>query len=266
MSNIAVNGINLYYELHGPEDGAVIVLSNGILMSTASWAFQIPDLSKKYRVLLYDCRGMWRSDHPAGPYTMEMHADDLHSLLSQLNIHSAHIGGISYGAEVSMQFAIQYPEMTKTLIVSSAVSHLDPLLKGFGGGWVMAAKTHDPELLLQVTYPLNFSERWIQANYPVIEQTAKRYEVLDFDSFLSLMNCFMKLNLTEKLKEINAPTLVMVGEEDILKPRKYAEMIANRISNAELYVVPGAGHALCLEKYQEFNSLILGFLERNSGE
>ena len=55
-------------------------------------------------------------------------------------------------------------------------------------------------------------------------------------------------------------------EINILKPRKYAEMIANRICNAELYAVPGAGQALCLEKYQEFNSLILGFLERNSGE
>jgi len=84
MPRITVNNIDLYYELHGPEDGEVIVLSNGIMMSTASWYFQTQALSKHFRVLLYDCRGMWQSDHPEGPYSMELHADDLAALLDAL--------------------------------------------------------------------------------------------------------------------------------------------------------------------------------------
>ena len=55
MPRIAVNNIKLYYELHGPEDGEVIVLSNGIMMNTSSWLFQTRELSKHFRVLLYDC-------------------------------------------------------------------------------------------------------------------------------------------------------------------------------------------------------------------
>ena len=85
MPQVKINGIELYYELHGPEDGEVLVLSNGILMSTASWGLQTPILSKRYRVLLYDCRGMWKSEHPKGPYTMELHAEDLAALLDELN-------------------------------------------------------------------------------------------------------------------------------------------------------------------------------------
>ena len=54
MSKIEANGIQLYYELHGPEDADVLVLSNGVLMSTASWAFQTPLLSRHYRLLLYE--------------------------------------------------------------------------------------------------------------------------------------------------------------------------------------------------------------------
>ena len=84
----------LYYEQHGwDKDAEVVVLSNGVLMSTASWAMQVPVLAKHYRVLVYDCRGMWQSDHPAGPYSMEQHADDLAALLDALHIETgAHRG------------------------------------------------------------------------------------------------------------------------------------------------------------------------------
>jgi len=132
MPRIKVNDINLYYELQGPEEADVVVLSNGIFMSTASWGFQVAALKEHFRVLTYDCRGMWQSDHPAGPYSMELHADDLAGLLSNLGISRAHIAGISYGGEVSMTFAIKYPQMTRTLILSSVVSQIDPLLRAIG--------------------------------------------------------------------------------------------------------------------------------------
>ena len=122
MPRIEANGIQIYYELHGPEDAEVVVLSNGVLMSTASWAFQTPVLAKHYRVLLYDCRGMWQSQHPPGPYSMELHADDLAALLDAMGIERAHIAGISYGGELSLAFALKYPGRTRSLIVSSAVS------------------------------------------------------------------------------------------------------------------------------------------------
>ncbi len=76
--------INLYYELSGPEGATVLVLSNGIMMSTGSWGYQKSVLEKYLRVLRYDCRGMWQSDHPQGPYSMEQHADDVAALLKPL--------------------------------------------------------------------------------------------------------------------------------------------------------------------------------------
>ena len=103
MPKIQANGIQLYYEQHGwDKDAEVLVLSNGVLMSTASWTMQAPVLAKHYRVLLYDCRGMWQSDHTVGPYSMEQHADDLAALLDALEIKQAHIAGISYGGEISL--------------------------------------------------------------------------------------------------------------------------------------------------------------------
>ncbi len=265
MPKVKANGIELYYEFHGDPEADVLVLSNGVLMSTASWAFQTPVLSQHYRLLLYDCRGMWQSDHPAGPYSMELHADDLLALLDALTIEHAHIGGTSYGAEVSMVFALKYPERTRSLIVTSAVSHLDPLLKGWADIWTEAARLHSPDLLFKVVYPLTFSEDWIVANQPTLDLARERYESMDFDSLLELFLCFSRLDITADLQRITVPTLVVAGELDALKSRKYSDLIAREIPNSEYALIPNAGHAAMWERPGVFNSLILGFLAKHSG-
>lgn len=260
MPTIQANGTELYYELHGAEDADVVVLSNGILMSTASWGLQTPILAQHHRVLLYDCRGMWRSAHPQGPYSMEMHADDLAALLDGLQIKTAHIAGISYGAEVSMAFALKYPGKVRSLFLSSAVSESDPMLRGLIATWTAAARAGDARRLYETSYMLNFSAGYIAANRAALEAAAGRYDQLDLKALLELLDCFDRLDITAQLKHITARTLVVVGEEDILKPRKYSERIASEIPGAELVMVPGAGHALCLEKAALFNALLLGFM------
>ena len=264
MSIIEVNNINLYYELHGDSRKETIVLSNGILMSTASWNFQVAELSKNFQVLVYDCRGMWQSDHPDEPYSMELHADDLSSLLSALEIEKAHIAGISYGSEISMMFALKYPHKTKSLLIFDGVSQVDPLLKAFGDTWVAAAEQKNAAFLLKVTNPLNFSEEWIVKNQKILPILAEKYSQLDFDAFIRLMDSFYNFNITTNLPEIHVPTLVVVGEKDILKTRAYSKKIAELIPNSEFFVVPGSGHALCLEKPKEFNSLVMGFVYKHA--
>ncbi|MGD8406639.1 MAG: alpha/beta hydrolase, partial [Anaerolineales bacterium] len=117
MPKIQANNVELYYELHGAEDAPLLVLNNGILMNAAgSWIFQTEALSKRYRLLQYDCRGQGQSEHPDEAYTMEMHADDLAALLTALGYEGAHIAGISYGGEVGQAFALKYPEHCLSLI------------------------------------------------------------------------------------------------------------------------------------------------------
>jgi 3-oxoadipate enol-lactonase len=259
VPRITANGVDLYYELHGPEEADVLVLSNGILMSTGSWAYQLPVLKRHLRVLLYDCRGMWQSEHPAGPYSIEQHADDLAALLDALQIPRAHIGGISYGGEISLGFALRYPERTRSLLVSSAIATTDAEMRARTQPWLDAALARDPEALYQATAPLNFSPAWAAANQPLLQAARSRYNTLDLNAFVELMRAFMKLDLQEQISAIRAPTMVMVGEQDILKTPRYARAIAGCIAGAEYVVVPGAGHALSWEKPGAFNSLVLGF-------
>jgi len=262
MPEIIANSCRFYYELDGPDEADVLVLSNGILMSTASWGYQVPIFSRHYRVLRYDCRGQWQSDHPAGPYSMEGHAEDLAALLDALDIRRAHIGGISYGAEISLVFALKYPERVRSLVLASLVSQVDPVLAGIAGMWLAAAQRRDPELFFAATYPFNFSQRWIAANSGALAQARSRYVTLDFDAVAELCRAFLALNITGDLYRIKAPTLLMVGEEDNLKPRAYADIIAREIPHAAYAIIPGAGHAVCWEAPLVFNSLVLGFLEQ----
>ena len=266
MPRIEANGVQIYYEQHGweNEDADVLVLSNGVLMSTASWIFQMPVFSKHYRLLLYDCRGMWQSEHPPGPYSMDMHADDLAALLDGLGVERAHVAGASYGAEISMLFALKYPAKTRSLIAAAAVSQVDPLLEGVMGSWIAAARARDPNLLLQVVYPLTFAEAWIAANQAALDLARERYASLDYDAFLELLLSFARLDMTAELHKITAPTLVIVGEKDLVKPRKYSEIIAREIPDAEFAIVPHAGHAVMWEQAGVFNTLILGFLAKQS--
>lgn len=262
MPTTKVGGIELYYELHGPEDGEVLALSNGILMSTASWAFQVPALERRHRLLLYDCRGMWQSEHPPGPYTMEQHADDLAGLMDALDIQRAHIGGISYGGEISLTFALRHSERTMSLIVADAVSHVQPQLQIVVEGWIEAARAELANAFFDATVPWNFSSRFIDHHPDLLDQARARYGLLDYAAMVELCRCFLAFDVRDRLEEIDRATCVLVGERDTLKGRAYAEILSNAITGAELHVIPGSGHATCWERPEVFNTILLGFLAK----
>ncbi|HKI54796.1 MAG TPA: alpha/beta hydrolase [Anaerolineales bacterium] len=263
MPTIQVNGVSLYYELHGLEDAPVLVLNNGIIMNAAtSWVYQTKTLSQQYRLLQYDCRGQGQSDHPESPYSMELHADDLSALMDTLKIEKAHIAGISYGGEVAQAFALKYPDKVQSLILIDTVSEIGTELRIIVQSWVDALKTGDALAFFNATVPWNFSPEFIANNTALLEDAKKRYTLLDFPAIIRLCEAFFEVDFTKRLKEIKVPTCIMVGELDLLKGTRYAEILKKNIPHAEYHVLMGTGHASCWERPQEFNSVVLGFLAK----
>jgi len=263
MPHITVNGVELYYELHG-EGGDVLVLNNGIIANTASWlAFQVPALLPHCRVLLYDMRGQgqsqkWAEGDP--PYTWETHADDLAALLDALEIETAHIGGISYGGELTLVFALRHPARCRRLIVADAVSHVGPQLRAIADSWARIAALGDHDLFYRTTWYWNFSEAFFAEKYDFLLSRVEAAKTLHLPSVVQLCRCFLSLDVTARLGEIAQPACVIVGEADILKPPHYAQTIAAGLPNAALHVLPGAGHASFWESAESFNRIILDFL------
>jgi 3-oxoadipate enol-lactonase len=244
----------------------VLVLNNGILMNAAtSWAFQTRALSGQYRLLQYDCRGQGQSDHPEEPYSMALHADDLAALLTGLGVETAHLAGISYGGEVLQAFALQYPARVRSLILADTVSEVGPELRLIVEGWLALARAGDPDMFFLVTVPWNFSAEFIATNPKLLADARQRYAKLDFPAVARLCEAFLDVNFTAQLTQIAAPTCILVGEQDRLKGRNYAELLRRHISRSEMYLLPGAGHASCWERPEEFNSAVLGFLAKQAG-
>ena len=264
MPIIKVNGIKIYYEFPGPAEAAVLVLNNGIIMNAnTSWIFQTATLAKHYRLLQYDLRGQGQSDHPDEEYSMELHADDLDSLLEALGIEKAHIAGISYGGEVAQAFALNYPERTLSLILADTVSEIHDNLALVVRSWIDALRTGDPMVFFNATVPWNFSPEFIRENQAILEDAKARYATLDFPAVMRLCECFLEVDFTSRLPEIKTPTCVIVGEQDQLKGIMYAKTIHDAVQDSELHILEGAGHATCWERHAEFNTIILGFLAKH---
>jgi 3-oxoadipate enol-lactonase len=263
MPFAALADIQLYYELHGPADAQVLVLNNGILMNAAtSWIHQIDPFARLYRLLLYDCRGQGQSDHPQVGYTMEQHAADLAALLDYLEIDSANVCGISYGGEISQVFAVNYPQKTRCLILADTVCEIQPDLRLVVESWREAARMENADLFYNLTVPWNFSPGFIAAHPDLFAQTRTRYQKLDYPAIARLCEAFLQFHYSDRLGEIHCPTCILVGGADNLKGPRYAAMLKNGIPHAELHILPGAGHASCWEKPEEFNTIVLGFLAK----
>lgn len=265
MPKISVNNVNLYYELHGPKTAPLLVLNNGVLMNAAtSWAFQTRELSKQYHVLQYDCRGQGLSDHPDEAYSMEMHADDLAALMDALDFDQGHIAGISYGGEVAQAFILRYPDRVTSLLLIDTVSEIRAELRIIAESWIDALRTGEPLAFFNSTVPWNFSSQFISENPLLLEDAKKRYANLDFPAIIRLIDCFLEVDFTSRLGVVEAPTCIIVGELDILKGPDYAHILKQAIPHAELHVIHDSAHVTCWEQPEVLNTIILGFLAKQS--
>jgi 3-oxoadipate enol-lactonase len=263
MSKVKVNGVELFYEFHGPVDGELLILNNGVFMNTASWAFQLPDLSRRYRVLTYDMRGQGQSEHPASDYSLELHGEDLVALMDALGLEKAHMVGTSYGGELNLVMGIRYPERCQSLTIVASVSHSDPLLVAIIERWRIAAKLGNGPQFFRLIYADTYSEAFLVGRPDLIPMAEQRYALLDLPAAVRLIESFQRFDVTRDLGKIQAPTCIASAELDVLKPRKYGEIMHKAIAGSELHVIPGAGHVVVLERAAEVNTIILGFLAKH---
>ena len=115
MPKASVNGFKLHYEIEG--DGVPLVLVPGFASGREIWSMQTPALSRNFRVISFDPRGVAESDNPDGPQSIALLADDLALLLLALHVPSAHIVAVSFGGFVAQEFALKYPLMTRKLVL-----------------------------------------------------------------------------------------------------------------------------------------------------
>ncbi|MCB0635047.1 MAG: alpha/beta fold hydrolase [Lewinella sp.] len=260
------DGCRLAYQQRGPQTGTPVVFLNGILMNMQSWEGQYEVLEQHHPCLLYDLRGQLRSDKDfAGEPRMVQHVVDLLFLLRGLGIESCHLVGTSYGGEVAMLFARTHPERVRSLSVIASVSCPDELLRRQVRLWMELAGT-SPELFYDTVATYSYSPDFLVRSGDYLDQRRSSFTRLPaefFTGFRQLCRAFLACEMPPgELEKIQARTLVIAGELDILKPPRHSRVIAERIAGAEYHELAGAGHALVIEQPAAVNDLLREFLEK----
>lgn len=264
MPHRICNGIQLYYEMHGPADAFPVVFVNGLLSDTTSWGFQVPAFAQHFRVLTYDCRGQGQSDKPLGPYSQALHAQDLLGLMDALDVCQAHIVGLSNGGTIAMQFALEHSERVARLVLVDTFGGVDALMAAKLKSWLLALDAGGPLLRFDVGTPWVWSQSFMQKHPEILALLRDKVIQANGTAVRALIMGTMEYDIRARLHGIRAPTLVLVGEEDLLTPPWYARELATRIPGAQLVIIPQTGHALTIENPTVFNALALAFLQSAS--
>lgn len=245
--------------------GPVVVLLHGFPLSRAMWDAQVRTLAASHRVLAPDLRGHGESPAPDGVYTMEQMADDVAELLDRLGVaEPVVLGGLSMGGYVSLAFALKHPGRLKALILTDTRAAADTpeaarlreqtaqaVLRD--GRTTTVVETMIPRLFARST--LRGRPTLVSAMQEVMERTSPS----GVAGALRGMAC--RPDRRGQLGEIAAPTLVVVGEEDVISPPEEARAIAEALPNGRLAVIPGAGHMAPYEDPEAFNAAVLAFLK-----
>ncbi len=262
MPKITVNNIEIYYEFKGNPDGPTIVFVNGLLTDTASWNGHLPFFEAKYRCLVYDCRGQGQSSKPDHIYETSMHASDLASLVDALGINKAHLIGLSNGGAAVLDYASTHPEQVTATVVSGAYPYVDTILKVKLTSWVKAMEYGGSPLRFDVATPWVWGGRFLEENYEGLLPYREKGANMPIEWAMNLVKGAMVHDIRDKLAQVSAPTLVIVGEEDVLTPPALARYITERVPNSELYIHQGRGHASALEDPTGWSAKALEFFTR----
>ena len=266
MPTFSANGVEIYYEVTG--QGYPLIWSHEFGGSYDSWEAQVKFFSRRYQVITYAARGWPPSDVPEDPaaYTQDIVVNDLYLLMRHLNISEAHIGGLSMGGSVALNFGIAHPEMAKSLIVASAGSgstNRDTFLSTgqsmadrlLSEGMVPVAKdygTTNIRVQLRRKDPMGF-----ETFARLLSEHSATGSALTYQGFV--MNRPTVFELEDKLKSLRVPTLIMIGDEDepCIEPGIFMK---RTIPISGLSCFPQSGHAINLEEPDLFNRTVLDFL------
>ena len=253
-----VNGAALFYEVAG--SGPALVLIHGNTLDTRMWDLQVECFASRFRVIRYDMRGFGRSATPAAEAYSA--ADDLAALLRYLEVSQAHILGLSLGGLVAIDFALDYPQMTHTLIAADAG------LRDFQwqsyGEFSAAVRTTAQTAGIEAA-----KAQWLAGDLfsAALEHPGAaarlRQVVADYSGWHWLNRDPQhtpETSAMERLASLRCPALVIVGERDLADFRDIADLLQRRIPGASRVVLPGVGHMSNLEDAAQFNALVLDFL------
>jgi 3-oxoadipate enol-lactonase len=259
-----VNGFRMSFAVEGPDAAPAVVLHHPLATDLTIWDALTAALMPRYRVVRLDARGHGASEATPAPYDFAMLTADVTGLMDHLSIARAHFLGLSMGGMVGQHLALAHPQRLASLILSSTSSRIPAEAKPL---WVERVKVaREKGMASQVDLAL---QRWLAtaslAGKPELVASMRAYiEATPVEGYAGWCDAIRDLDVTDRIKAIAVPTLVIVGSEDPSTPPAAAQVIHREIAGSELIEVPGVSHQLHVEDPATFNRHVLAFLDRQA--
>lgn len=257
---IKTNGIETHYTIEG--DGPWLTMSHSLACNLSMWDEQAKLLARRFKVLRYDTRGHGGSSAPPGPYTLDQLAEDAKALFDGLGVRQTHWVGLSLGGMIGQTFALKYPGIYQSMVLADTTSRRPPGAEQMWGDRVRLAREKGMDGVVEGTLGRWFTEPYRESRKDVMERISKDIRNTPVEGFAGCCEAIAKLDVLERLKEIDCPTLVIVGEQDHGTPPEAARMIQSNIKGAELVIIPSAAHLSNVEQAQAFNAALTAFYDR----
>ena len=272
MPYVQIPGARIWYQIKG-KDNEVIAQIHGAGFGHDNFATVSPLLAKNFKVLDYDMRGYGLSDRPKQKYSMESWADDLNDMLNALKIPRAHIHGTSMGGMVALKFTVKYPAKVKSLIVGCTACKADKTMKLMFGGWkYIAQKEGMGSRLLAETLGIQALAREFMDGPQGLKNVEQIRVILEKNNdvrvFSAACQAMIDLDLTHEIRKIRSPTLILVGDQDVMTPLDQgpigggSRVIHDQIRNSTLKILKGCGHTFLFERPEESARLVTSFVNK----
>jgi 3-oxoadipate enol-lactonase/4-carboxymuconolactone decarboxylase len=260
MPTINANGVELFYDVTGPEDAPVVVFSTSVGATLEMWDPQIRAFSDRFRLLRYDTRGHGRSQVVDRPTSIEDLADDLAGLLDALGIAKAHLVGLSLGGMTGQALALRYPDKLESLVLLATSAYLPP-----AEAWTERAATARAKGMATIADTV--MSRWFTRAFKerapaIVAATRERFIANDANGYAICCEAIRDMDLRPAIGAVRTPTLILAGADDPATPVAMMEDIRARIPDAEMIIVPRTAHLLNLERPEIVNAHLAAFLAR----
>jgi len=257
MSYCSVNGIKIYYEVSG--EGLPLLLIHANPFDHRLWQYQIASFSTFFKVVAVDLRGYGHSDKPTTDTSLAMLAEDVLGVCRQEEMKEAIVAGISVGGNVALQLALDHPEIFKALILvgcSPGPSDHQARTDGYMKRGMQAYHIEHLRDLVSPEFPQTALGKYLLGLFTDTDPMLKPEALKKIFAALEVKN------LTSRLPELHMPVLTLNGEFDGTLPR--TREMSQKIRGATHQVIPGAGHACCLENPMVFDRIVSDFLQRHN--
>ncbi|WP_312115901.1 alpha/beta fold hydrolase [Brevibacillus reuszeri] len=259
MAMFTSNGISIYYETEG--EGFPLIGIQGKDSNLDWWHPSTRSaLADKYRFIMLDNRGSGRSGHPAKVYGVADMATDVVGLMNELQIEKAYVLGQSMGGMIAQEVALQSPDRVEKLVLVCTTPGVtraalsSQMLELINGKFVLSS----PQDSLRLLFP----ELFIRDNPELMEQLVKLMQRYPVEPRTTSIHdaAYQSFDSYDRLPAISVPTMIIHGEADWIFTPAHAEILAQRIPDAQLLMVPDAGHGVFLQEHERIIERLARFL------